>query len=123
MLSARSDIRDLIAAIENEKPPLSGDEQKLFESYVIMYQYIENINFFANAKKSAERVKKLNRMKKLAAEDSVILQTISYFFLARMNQKIEDEPELALQYFKILTTQYPTNQTFAEYQLECEEEI
>lgn len=123
MLSARSDIRDLIAAIENEKPPFSGHEQKLFESYVIMYQYIENINFFANAKKSAERLKKLNRMKKLAAEDSVILQTISYFFLARMNQKIEDEPEIALHYFKLLTAQYPSNKTFAEYQAECEEDI
>ena len=123
MLSARSAIRDLIRDIENEKPPLSGDEQKLFESYVIMYQYIENINFFANAKKSAERVKKLNRMKKLAAEDSIILQTISNFFLARMNQKIEDEPRVALGYFKILTAQYPTNQTFAEYQAECEQEI
>jgi len=123
MLSARSDIRDLISEIENEKPPFSGDEQKLFESYVIMYQYIENINFFANAKKSAERIKKLNRMKKLAIEDSVILKTISYFFLARMNQKIEDEPELALSYFKILTAKFPTNKTFAEYQVECEEEI
>ena len=123
MLSARSDIRDLIAEIENEKPPLSGDEQKLFESYVIMYQYIENINFFANARKSAERVKKLNRMKKLAAEDSVILNTVAHFFLARMNQKIEDEPEIALHYFNILTEKYPTNQTFAEYQTECEEEI
>lgn len=123
MLSARSDIRDLIAEIEKEKPSFSNDEQKLFESYVIMYQYIENINFFANAKKSAERVKKLNRMKKLAAEDSIILQTTSNFFLARMNQKIEDEPEIALSYFYILTTKFPTNKTFAEYQDECEDEI
>lgn len=123
MLSARSDIRDLIGEIENEEPSFSGEEQKLFESYVIMYQYIENINFFANAKKSAERVKKLNRMKKLATEDSVILQTISNFFLARMNQKIENEPEIALSYFKILTEKYPTNHTFAEYQKECEEKI
>lgn len=123
MLSARSDIRDLIAEIENEKPPLSGDEQKLFESYVIMYQYIENINFFANAKKSAERVKKLNRMKKLAAEDSVILKTIAHFFLARMNQKIEDEPEIALHHFNILTAKFPTNKTFAEYKAECEEDL
>lgn len=123
MLSARSDIRDLIAEIENQKPPFSGDEQKLFESYVIMYQYIENINFFANAKKSAERVKKLNRMKKLAAEDSVILTTVAHFFLARMNQKIEDEPNIALEYFHLLTKKYPTNKTFAEYQAECEKEI
>lgn len=123
MLSARSDIRDLLAEIENERPPFSGNEQKLFESYVIMYQYIENINFFANARKSAERVKKLNRMKNLASEDSVILKTIAHFFLARMNQKIEDEPEIALNYFNILTTKFPTNKTFAEYQTECEEDL
>lgn len=123
MLSARTAIRDLIDEISKEAPPFSGDEQKLFESYVIMYQYIENINFFANARKSAERVKKLNLMKKLATEDSIILNTIAHFFLARMNQKIEDEPEIGLSHFKILTAKFPTNQTFAEYQAECEEKI
>lgn len=123
MLSARSDIRDLIAAIEKEDPPLTGDEQKLFESYVIMYQYIENINFFANAKKSEAREKKLRRMEKFASEENVILNTVADFFLARMYQKIEDKPEVGLQHFKILTNKYPTNKTFAEYQAECEEKI
>ena len=123
MLSARSDIRDLIAAIEKEDPPFTGDEQKLFESYVIMYQYIENINFFANAKKSEAREKKLKRMEKFASEDNVILTTVADFFLARMYQKIEDKPEVGLQHFKILTKKYPTNKTFAEYQAECEENI
>ncbi|MDX8337976.1 hypothetical protein SLH46_02200 [Draconibacterium sp. IB214405] len=123
MLSARSDIRDLIADIEKEAPPFTGDEQKLFESYVIMYQYIENINFFANAKKSEAREKKLKRMEKFAEEDNVILNTVADFFLARMYQKIEDKPEVGLEHFKILTRKYPTNKTFAEYQAECEENI
>ncbi|WP_347839163.1 hypothetical protein [uncultured Draconibacterium sp.] len=123
MLSARSNIRDLIKEIESENPPFSGDEQKLFESYVIMYQYIENINFFANAKKSEARKKKLQRMEKFAAEDNVILNTVAHFFLARMYQKIEDEPAIGLNHFKILTTKYPSNKTFAEYQAECEEKI
>ncbi|MCY1721769.1 hypothetical protein OU798_15550 [Prolixibacteraceae bacterium Z1-6] len=123
MLSARSTIRDLIREIENEEPPFSGDEQKLFETFVIMYQYIENINFFANEKKSSERLKKLNRMEKFTTEDSVILNTVAHFFLARMYQKIEGEPETGLSHFKILTTQFPTNKTFNEYQKECEAKI
>ena len=123
MLSARSDIKDLIAAIEKEDPPFNGNEQKLFESYVIMYQYIENINFFANAKKSETREKKLKRMEKFAAEDNLILNTVAHFFLARMYQKIEDEPAIGLKHFKILTSEYPTNKTFAEYQKECEAKI
>lgn len=123
MLSARSAIRDLISEIENENPPLSGNEQKLFETFVIMYQYIENINFFANERKSAEREKKLKRIEKFTKEDNVILNTVAHFFLARMNQKIEGNPETGLQHFKILTRQFPTNKTFAEYQKECEEKI
>jgi len=121
MLSARSTIRDLIAEIENEDPPLSGDEQKLFETFIIMYQYIENVNFFANEKKSAEREKKLKRMEKFTEEENVILNTVAHFFLARMYQKIEDEPEKGLKHYKILTHQFPSNKTFAEYQKECEE--
>jgi hypothetical protein len=123
MLSARSAIRDLISEIENEAPPLSGNEQKLFETFVIMYQYIENINFFANERKSAEREKKLKRMEKFTQENNVILTTVAHFFLARMYQKIEGNPETGLQHFKILTHQFPTNKTFAEYKKECEEKI
>lgn len=123
MLSARSDIKDLISEIERENPPFSGDEQKLFESYVIMYQYIENINFFGNEKKSAEREKKLNRMEKFALEDNVMLNTVAHFFLARMYQKIERDPQTGLNHFRILTSKFPTNKTFAEYQAECEEKI
>jgi hypothetical protein len=123
MLSARSDMKDLIEEIENENHVISGDEQKLFESYLIMFQYIENINFFANQKKSDERVKKLKRMEKFANEENVMLNTIAHFFLARMYQKVEREPEKGLEHFKILTTKFPTNTTFAEYQQECQESI
>lgn len=123
MLSARSDMKDLIIEIENENHVISGDEQKLFESYLIMFQYIENINFFANEKKSDERVKKLKRMEKFANEENVMLNTIAHFFLARMYQKVEREPEKGLEHFKILTAKFPTNKTFAEYQKECEEKI
>uniref|UniRef100_UPI003217AE35 hypothetical protein n=1 Tax=uncultured Draconibacterium sp. TaxID=1573823 RepID=UPI003217AE35 len=123
MLSARSTIRDLIQEIEKEDPPLSGDEQKLFETFIIMYHYIENINFFANERKSAEREKKLSRMEKFTTENSIILNTVAHFFLARMYQKIEGSPQTGLQHFRILTSQYPTNKTFAEYQKECEAKI
>lgn len=123
MLSARSDMKDLIEEIENENHVISGNEQKLFESYLIMFQYIENINFFSNQKKSDERVKKLKRMEKFANEENVMLNTIAHFFLARMYQKIEKEPEKGLEHFKILTAKFPTNTTFTEYQKECEEKI
>jgi hypothetical protein len=123
MLSARSDIKDLIDEIEITNHTISGDEQKLFESYLIMFQYIENINFFANQQKSDERMKKLKRMEKFANEENVILNTVAHFFLARMYQKVEGEPEKGLEHFKILTAKFPTNQTFAEYQKECEEKI
>lgn len=121
MLSARSDMKDLIDEIESANLTISGDEQKIFESYLIMFQYIENINFFSNQKKSDERMKKLRRMEKFANEENVILNTVAHFFLARMYQKIEGEPEKGLEHFRILTAKFPDNQTFAEYQKECEE--
>lgn len=123
LLSARSEIRELIGAIEKAAPPFTGYQQKLFESYVIMYRYIENINFFANARKSEARQRILIQMEKFANEPNVVLNTVAHFFLARMYQQIEDEPQKALIHFRILTQRYPTNKTFAEYQQECIEDL
>lgn len=123
MLSARSEMKDLIDEIEAENDQFIGTEQKLFESYLIMFQYIENINFFSNHKKSEERMKKLRRMERFTSEENVILNTIAYFFLARMYQQVEREPDKGLEYYKILTKKYPGNKTFAEYQAECEESV
>ena len=123
MLSTRSDMKELVDQIKLDELPLKGEELKLFEAYVIMFQYIEDINFIGGQDNSNERKKLLDRMEEFAAEDNIMLSTVAHFFLARMYQKVEKEPETGLSHYKILTAQFPTNKTFATYRKECEEKI
>lgn len=123
MLSTRSDIQNLINQLKPDQLPVTTNELKLFESYVIMYEYIENINFWGFQNNSGERQKKLHRMEEFAADENLMLNTVARFFLARMYQKVEKEPETGLKHFKILTAKYPTNATFAAYQKECESKL
>lgn len=123
MLSTRSDMKELVDQIKLDELPLKGEELKLFEAYVIMFQYIEDINFIGGQDNSDERKKLLDRMEEFAAEDNIMLSTVARFFLARMYQKVEKEPETGLSHYKVLTRQFPTNKTFATYRKECEEKI
>ncbi len=123
MLSTRSDMKELIDEIKLNELPLKGEELKLFEAYVIMFKYIEDINFIGKQDNSEERTKLLNRMEEFAAEDNIMLSTVSRFFLARMYQKVEKKPETGLNHYKILTKEFPTNKTFATYRKECEDKI
>lgn len=123
MLSTRSDIQNLINELKTDQLSISTDELKLCESYMIMYEYIENINFWRLQDNSGERQKKLQKMEEFAADDNLMLNTVARFFLARMYQKVEKEPQTGLKHFKILTAKYPTNTTFAAYQKECESKL
>ena len=123
MLSTRSDMKELVDQIKLSELPLKGEELKLFEAYVIMFKYIEDINFIGGQDNSEERTKLLDRMEEFAAEDNVMLSTVSRFFLARMYQKVEKRPETGLSHYKILTAQFPSNKTFATYRKECEDKI
>ena len=120
MLGTRADIKNLIEKIELNKLPVSVDESKLFESYVVMYQYVEGINFLGLQNNAEERYTKLQRMEEFAADENQMLNTVARFFLARMYQKVEKDPRTGLAHYKILTSKYPTNVTFAEYRDECE---
>ncbi len=120
MLVTRTDIKNLIGKIELDKLPVSVEESKLFESYVIMSQYVEDINFLGLQNNSDERYVKLQRMEEFADDENLMLNTVARFFLARMYQKVEKEPQTGLKHYRILTAKYPTNVTFAEYQKECE---
>lgn len=123
MLSTRADIKKLIAELNMNDLPLKEKQLLLFESYVIMFHYIENINFIGIQNKSAERKILLDRMSELAVNKDLMLSTIARYFIARMYQKVEDDPTTGLQHFKLLTHQFPANKTFAEYQKECEDEL
>ncbi|WP_167610913.1 hypothetical protein [Maribellus sediminis] len=120
MLSTRSEMRQLIAEVDLKTLTESGDEQKLLETYITMFQYIEEVNFLSNQINSEERLKQLNRMEEFADDENEMLNTIARFFLARMYQKVENHPETGLKHYKILTEKYPGNSTFAAYKKECE---
>ena len=123
MLTTRAEMRSLINEIVPGDISGSADEQKLLEVYIIMFEYIEDVSFLSSQINSEQRLEKLIRMEEFASDNNEMLNTISRFFLARMYQKIENQPATGLKHFKILTTRYPGNSTFAEYQKECERKI
>ncbi len=123
MISTRSEMRQLVAEVDPNFFSESSDEQKLLETYITMFQYIEDVNFLSNQINSEERLKQLDRMEKFAEDENEMLNTIARFFLARMYQKVENQPETGLKHYKILTDKYPGNSTFAEYKKECERKI
>lgn len=123
MISTRSEMRQLIADVDPKTLAESGDEQKLLEIYITMFQYIEDVNFLLNQINSEERLKQLHRMEIFADDANEMLNTIARFFLARMYQKVENQPETGLKHYKILTEKYPGNSTFAAYKKECERKI
>lgn len=123
MLRIRSKMKTLTDEIQLDNLPVNGIQQKLFESYVIMFKYVEDINFLNSQSNSGSRKELLTRMETFAADKDIMLNTIARFFLARMYQKVEKQPETGLSYYKTLTAKFPTNTTFAKYQKECEEKL
>jgi hypothetical protein len=123
MLSTRSEMRQLITEVDPTTLAASSDEQKLLETYITMFQYIEEVNFLSNQINSEERLKQLNQMEEFANDKNEMLNTIARFFLARMYQKVENQPQTGLKHYKILTEKYPGNSTFATYKKECENKI
>ena len=123
MFSSRSEIKEIIDQIKPVELSLNGEQIELIEAYIIMFQYIENINFLNSRNNSDQRKELLNRMKEFSTRDNEMLSTIACFFLARMYQKVEKETKTGLSYYKILTTRYTTNKTFEKYQKECEDKL
>jgi len=123
MLRTRSKMKELTDEIKLDALPVKGTQHKLFESYVIMFQYIEDINFLNSQSNSGNRKELLTRMETFASDNDIMLNTIARFFLARMYQKVEKEPQTGLSYYKTLTATFPTNTTFAKYKKECEEKL
>jgi hypothetical protein len=123
VIATRSEIRNLIDQIEITTEHTSLEEQKLLKVYFIMFQYIENVNFLFKQIAFDDRRKQLQLMEEFAADNNEMLSSIARFFVARMYQKIEKQPETGLEHYIILTRKYPNNTTFAEYKTECENKI
>ena len=45
---------------------------------------------------------------------------MAHYFLGRIYQKVENEPELGKFHFEILTGRFPNNTLFKEYLADCE---
>lgn len=119
VLIIRSDINRLLTEINFGQIPLSGEQLELFQLYVAMFQYFEFINPFSIFSKPDVRLIPLHKMEKYASANDLIIYTLAHYFLGRIYQKVEKEPQKAKIHFEVLSERFPENTLFKEYVDEC----
>lgn len=119
----RSEIKDLLSELDRNKLPISGDQLKLFDFYVVMFQYFDKVNPLSIQNTSAKRENELLMLRKFSKEDDLIVSTMANYFLGRIYQKVENEPELGKSHFEVLSRQFPNNTLFKEYLADCKNRL
>ncbi|NQU51978.1 MAG: hypothetical protein HQ522_05520 [Bacteroidetes bacterium] len=120
VLFLRSEINQLLSMIIRDELPISGEQLKLFDLYISMFRYFENVNPFSLQNKSVEREKELQKMENFARSENLITSTMAHYFLGRIYQKIEREPKKGKTHFEILTQKFPENNLFIEHLADCQ---
>ena len=108
-------VRKQIESIKSEKIILNNEEQKIFDLYVILFQYFENvINPLSLKSKSQKLSNSLLLLEKHALEDEFISATLAHYFLGRTYIKVENNFEKGAVHFRILERQFPKNKLFRD---------
>ena len=110
----RSDVQKQLILLKNEKIALTGDEQKLFELYVILFQYSESANPFSFSNKAENKADLIMKLNRHCADEDLIVSTLSHYFLGRIYAKIENQPEKGRVHFQVLSRRFPQNGLFAD---------
>lgn len=111
----RSEIRNLLASIEQNEKPAVGLPGKLFGLYQALFEYseqTENFIFFHISSEAGEKA--LAEIRACTFDDNLIVQTLAHYFLGRIYWKIERKYDLAKEQFRILSANYPENGYFKE---------
>ena len=108
----RSDIKKQVELLKSGKIALSVDEQKLFELYVILFQYSESANPFSISKKTENRTDLIMKLKRHCSDEDLIVATLAHYFLGRIYTKIEKQPEKGRVHFQVLARRFPQNRLF-----------
>lgn len=110
----RSDIKKQLELLKSGKIALSVDEQKLFELYVILFQYSESANPFSISKKTENRADLIMKLNRHCSDEDLIVATLAHYFLGRIYTKIENQPENGRVHFQVLARRFPQNRLFAD---------
>ncbi len=120
VISMRSEVNDLLSELDRNKLSIAGNELKLFDLYIDLFHYFNLVHPFSVWSKSAERDFYISKMEVYASDKNLIVKTMADYFLGRIYQKVEREPEKAREHFLILTREFPENQIFLEHLQDCE---
>lgn len=118
-----SEIKQLLLEVHRNELQISGSELKLFDLYMSMFHYFDHINLFSIWKKTSEQKLWLLEMENFSQEENLIVNTMAHYFLGRIYQKIEKEPQKGKDHFEILTGRFPGNRLFKEYFEDCKQKI
>lgn len=114
-LIIRSDVRKQIEVLKSGELSVLGDRQKLFDLYLSLFSYFDNlINPFSFGSKSEEFSKSLQTLEKYTHDDDLILSTMAHYFLGRIYTKVEKQPEKGQSHFKVLAQRFPKNHLFQQ---------
>jgi hypothetical protein len=123
IIGIRSEIKDLLLELDRNKLSISGNQLKLFDFYIVMFEYFDKVNPFFVQSTSDKRKNELLVLKRFSKEDDLVIRTMAQYFLGRIYQKVENKPEMGKLYFEILTQQFPKNSLFKEHLEDCENRL
>lgn len=119
----RSDINQLLSELKRNELPIAGNELKLFDLYMTLFQYFEYVNPFSIWSKTPERNRYLLKLEEFVKEENLIINTMAHYFLGRIYQKVERDPNNGKTHFKILSAKFPENKLFIEHLADCEQKL
>lgn len=119
VIRLQSEIKQVLAELNRANLPISENQQKLFDLYMVMFQYFDKVNPFFIKSTADKRKPELEKMKQFSIDDNFIVKTMAQYFLGRIYQKVENKPEDGKFYFEILTQQFPKNKLFKEHLEDC----
>ena len=119
----RTEINQMLSELNRDKLAINEDQLKLFDMFIILFKYFENINPFLIRTRDQEHKNHLRELNEYAEDDNFIISTTAHYFLGRIYQKVEKEPENAKLHFEVLTRKFPGNKLFEEYLEESNRKI
>jgi hypothetical protein len=114
-LIIRSEVRKQIEVIKQNDLSFLGDRQKLFDLYLSLFSYFDNvINPFSFGGKSEEFSKSMQTLEDYSRDNDLVLSTMAHYFLGRIYMKVEKHKEKGQAHFRILSQRFPKNTLFHE---------
>ena len=107
----KGEVTDQLEVVQKNPAPLPDNQQKLLDVFTFLLQYSNEAGsvFGKNSKKQVC----LNALQKLSADSNWVVSSEAHYFLGRIYNKMEKEPQKGRIHFQTLSRRFPQNTLFA----------